>query len=163
MLVSRLIVVIVTCSFFSCTISKQNAIRETILDFTHRGYLSSNIFQVSCSSIITQARKAILEECRKKMCQALAENYVKNEMIEQSKFNKELAKVNPNDVSFEWTKNQNQKLKKHFAVFFPGYIVKERMVSKKIEFIYRIEKENLLDLLKQRGLPFKVQIAGFSL
>ena len=72
MLANRLILFIGTLILFDCTVSKTSAIRETILDFDHVGYLSSDLFQVSCDIDRFEKREVILEKCRKKVRQLLA-------------------------------------------------------------------------------------------
>ncbi|MDH5721024.1 MAG: hypothetical protein OEZ13_10510 [Spirochaetia bacterium] len=149
---------------YKCVPVKEKYIKEVDLNYSKAGFISEDIFQVICKKnkkVQEKLREEELRnlfkiECRKETALKLAAHKIKYDAYEKLFGSKKKKKQIEIELSQD---NKNIDLLIDFyADLLPGYLVKEEETGDYLKGAYRIERENLIEIIQDRKLPVKVEI-----
>lgn len=140
--------------FSACTPSKDSYIKKVTNDFETSGFLTDNIFQVTCSvELQPNDLKLFVGELSKKKSQKLGESFAESNLrsrLLQGCQEEALLVLAQNRLAMEKKSSvAAQEIKHLFQEFLPGVIVFETLKNTQLFAAYRIEKKNLILLVSK--------------
>ncbi len=165
----------ILCLLFlaACSPSKDSFLRDVALNYNQEGFLTTDIFQVRCSSYSKHRpqleaelpglsdREKLLKICRLMMAKKLAEYKIRYDFYMREKLKRQpgtpQGELRSRFLQFSWSYPQLKALRNHYKDLFPGYMVSESRQVDTMLASYRIKKKDLIEEIQARELPFTVQ------
>lgn len=161
---------------FSACESLNDAHLKSNLQKVYTGFSGEDSFQVACNIELPgnseNIRSILIQNCRRLIVQTLAEfkiiydynkkyYFLKPQIIEltntKNQHNSTVKIHALSQTSLTWNKSQVDSLLELYKDIFPGRIKLEWHDDKNLYFLYEIRKNGLLNLVKNRSLPFPVE------
>jgi len=130
------------------------------------GFLSEHAFQVKCALsyerpeelLALEFQERFREKCDQEMLKALAIQKIKIDFNQRQK-QKPGQKKKRYQVKINWNDQLLDLLRSTYGDLLEGRFVRQTRLKKQVEGLYRIEKKMLVEQIRERKLPFQLEIA----